>query len=42
VLRGGSLATPARLIRSGWRNFYLPDRADMFCGFRTCAPDDGR
>lgn len=37
VLRGGSFATPLRLIRNTWRNFYMPHRADMFCGFRTCA-----
>jgi iron(II)-dependent oxidoreductase len=37
VLRGGSFATPLRLIRNTWRNFYLPHRADVFCGFRTCA-----
>jgi iron(II)-dependent oxidoreductase len=37
VLRGGSFATPLRLIRNSWRNFYKPDRADPFCGFRTCA-----
>jgi iron(II)-dependent oxidoreductase len=37
VLRGGSFATPARLIRNTWRNFYTPDRADVFAGFRTCA-----
>jgi len=36
VLRGGSFATPARLIRATWRNFYQPERADFFCGFRTC------
>ena len=39
VLRGGSFATPARLIRSTWRNFYTPDRGDVFAGFRTCAID---
>lgn len=39
VLRGGSFATPLRLIRNTWRNFYKPDRADVFCGFRTCAKD---
>lgn len=38
VLRGGSFATPARLIRSSWRNFYTPDRRDMWAGFRSCAP----
>ncbi len=37
VLRGGSFATPRRLIRNTWRNFYTPDRSDVFAGFRTCA-----
>ena len=37
VLRGGSIATVARNLRRTWRNFYTPDRSDMFCGFRTCA-----
>ncbi len=37
VLRGGSFATPARLLRNTWRNFYTPDRYDVFAGFRTCA-----
>ena len=37
VLRGGSFITPPRLIRHTWRNFYPPHRADMFCGFRSCA-----
>ena len=37
VLRGGSFATPARLMRATFRNFYTPDRADIFAGFRTCA-----
>ena len=37
VLRGGSSATTRRLIRNTWRNFYTPDRSDMFAGFRTCA-----
>ena len=36
VLRGGSFATPRRLMRPTLRNFYPPGRADMFCGFRTC------
>jgi len=39
VLRGGSFATPARLIRNTWRNFYTPGRGDVFAGFRTCAID---
>jgi iron(II)-dependent oxidoreductase len=38
VLRGGSFATPRRLIRNTWRNFYTPERYDVFAGFRTCAP----
>ena len=34
-LRGASFATPARLRNPLFRNFYLPDRADVFAGFRT-------
>jgi iron(II)-dependent oxidoreductase len=43
VLRGGSFATTRRLIRNTWRNFYTPERYDVFAGFRTCAarPGDG-
>ena len=37
VLRGGSFATRAALIRNTWRNFYTPDRRDVYAGFRTCA-----
>lgn len=37
VLRGGCFATAPRLIRNTWRNFYTPDRRDVFAGFRTCA-----
>ena len=37
VLRGGSYATQPRLVHERFRNFYLPDRADPFAGFRTCA-----
>jgi iron(II)-dependent oxidoreductase len=37
VLRGGSFATVPRLARSAYRNFYRPERNDIFCGFRTCA-----
>lgn len=39
VLRGGCFATRTRLIRNSWRNFYTPDRNDVFAGFRTCAID---
>jgi iron(II)-dependent oxidoreductase len=37
VLRGGCWATRSRLIRNSWRNFYGPDRRDVWAGFRTCA-----
>ena len=37
VLRGGSFATPARLVSNTFRNFYTPDRGDIFAGFRTCS-----
>lgn len=37
VLRGGSFATPPMIAHRKFRNFYTPDRADVFCGFRTCA-----
>lgn len=39
VLRGGSFATRGALIRNTWRNFYTPDRRDVYAGFRTCALD---
>jgi len=39
VLRGGSFAAPARLLRHTFRNFYQAHRGDVFCGFRTCALD---
>jgi iron(II)-dependent oxidoreductase len=38
VLRGGCYATSPRLVHGAWRNFYMPDRADVFAGLRTCAP----
>jgi len=36
VLKGGSFATHQRLKYPQYRNFYTPNRSDMFCGFRTC------
>ena len=36
-LRGGSFATHARMHHAQYRNFYLPERSDIFAGFRTCA-----
>jgi iron(II)-dependent oxidoreductase len=37
VLRGGCWTTSSLLIRNTWRNFYTPDRRDVWAGFRTCA-----
>jgi len=37
VLRGGCWATRSRLIHNAYRNFYPPDRRDVWAGFRTCA-----
>lgn len=37
VLRGGSWATQAGLAYATYRNFFEPQRADIFSGFRTCA-----
>jgi gamma-glutamyl hercynylcysteine S-oxide synthase len=37
VLRGGSFATPPGEARARFRNFYTPERHDIFAGFRTCA-----
>lgn len=46
VLKGGSRWTAPRLRRPGFRNFYLPERGDVFSGFRTClieaTADDAR
>ena len=36
VLRGGAWATSARFARPTLRNFFTPDRRDVFAGFRTC------
>jgi len=40
VLRGGCWATRARLLSNTYRNFYTPDRRDVWAGFRTCRRDD--
>ncbi len=37
VLRGASLATQRRMHDVRYRNFYTPERNDIFAGFRTCA-----
>lgn len=36
VLRGGCWATRSQLIHNSYRNFYTPDRRDVWAGFRTC------
>jgi iron(II)-dependent oxidoreductase len=36
VIRGGSFFTRPRLAHSRFRNFYMPERADVFVGLRTC------
>ncbi len=36
-LRGGSFATHARLHHPSYRNFFMPDRCDVFAGLRTAA-----
>lgn len=37
VLRGGAWATRSRVVWNTWRNFFTPDRNDIYAGFRTCA-----
>jgi iron(II)-dependent oxidoreductase len=37
VLRGASFATPERMRWPKFRGFALPERSQMFAGFRTCA-----
>jgi gamma-glutamyl hercynylcysteine S-oxide synthase len=38
VLRGASFATRTRLRHPRYRNFFTPERNDIFAGFRSCAP----
>jgi iron(II)-dependent oxidoreductase len=37
VLRGGCWVTRSEMIRNNYRNYYTPDRRDVWAGFRTCA-----
>jgi ergothioneine biosynthesis protein EgtB len=37
VLRGASFATRSRMKSPRYRNYYLPERDDIFSGFRSCA-----
>ena len=36
VVRGGSAATPRGMVDDRFRNFYAPERDDIFVGFRVC------
>ncbi len=36
TLRGGSWVTQPRLVRPRFRNFYTPERRDVFAGIRLC------
>ena len=36
VLRGASVATQPRLHHPRYRNYFTPERNDIFAGFRTC------
>lgn len=38
VLRGGSFASHPRMRHPRYRNFFVPERSDIFAGFRSCAP----
>lgn len=37
VLRGASVATHPRMCHPRYRNFFTPERNDIFAGFRSCA-----
>ncbi len=37
VLRGGAWPTRSRMITTTHRNFFQPQRNDLYAGFRTCA-----
>ncbi len=36
VLRGGAWTTRSRMMHAGYRNFFEPDRWNIFSGFRVC------
>ena len=40
VLKGGAWATSPNLVTNTHRNFFEPNRRDVFAGFRTCARDE--
>jgi iron(II)-dependent oxidoreductase len=40
VLRGGAWTSRSRMVSATYRNYFGPERRDVFAGFRTCARDD--
>ena len=38
VLRGGAWTSRSRMVNACYRNYFEPERRDVFAGFRTCAP----
>jgi iron(II)-dependent oxidoreductase len=36
TLRGAAWSTRSRMMRPAYRNFYTPDRSDIWAGIRTC------
>jgi ergothioneine biosynthesis protein EgtB len=41
VLRGASAATSPRMVHPKYRNFFTPERNDIFAGFRSCTASLG-
>lgn len=37
VLRGGAWSSRSRMVSATYRNYFGPERRDVFAGFRTCA-----
>ena len=42
VLRGGAWTTRSRMASATYRNYFGPERRDVFAGFRTCALEGDR
>jgi len=42
VLRGGAWTTRSRMLTGTYRNYFGPERRDVFAGFRTCALNGDR
>ncbi len=42
VLRGGAWTSRSRMVTATYRNYFGPDRRDVFAGFRTCAQNGDR